>query len=350
MRVIVFHDQVAPDAPPDLADNLVQARQVAQGLEELGHGVKLLAFADSPDATAAELTGLRPDLVFNLVEAPLGQERLIQLAPLLLERLGLAFTGADTRAMILTSNKLTAKRELSRAGLATPPWFAPDEKSRDPKGLPKGECLVKAVWEHGSVGLDENCLFQGDSQECFERAVSAMKARIGGDCFAEQYIDGREFNVSVLAGPHGPQVLPPAEIVFKGYGSRRPKLVGFKAKWEQSSYEYKNTSRSFDFSREDSPLLENLHKISLACWRRFGLRGWARVDFRVDRAGKPWVLEVNANPCIASDAGFMASAQKADLTRPQVLERIMGDAGRVPTEGKMRGNDKQPGALAAQAC
>ena len=63
--------------------------------------------------------------------------------------------------------------------------------------------------------------------------------------FIEDFIDGREFNMSVLAGKDGPEVLPPAEIVFVDYGEDKPRIVDFKAKWEMDSFEYANTVREF---------------------------------------------------------------------------------------------------------
>ena len=56
-----------------------------------------------------------------------------------------------------------------------------------------------------------------------------------------------------------------------------------------------------DFVREDDALLNELRDISEKCWKHFNLRGYARIDFRVDKQGKPWVLEINANPCINPD-------------------------------------------------
>ena len=57
----------------------------------------------------------------------------------------------------------------------------------------------------------------------------------------------------------------------------------------------------------------------------FRLRGYARVDLRVDESGKPWVLEINANPCISPDSGFMAAATQAGMTYNDVIERILND-------------------------
>ena len=68
------------------------------------------------------------------------------------------------------------------------------------------------------------------------------------------------------------------------------------------------------------------HRIALQCWKLFELRGYARVDFRVDAHNRPWVLEVNANPCISPDSGFVAASQKAGLTFEQVIDRIITDS------------------------
>jgi D-alanine-D-alanine ligase len=153
-------------------------------------------------------------------------------------------------------------------------------------------------------------------------AMALRKQNLGGACFAEKYIEGREFNVSLLAG----DALPPAEILFDAYPAGKIRVVGYRAKWEEESFEYAATRRSFSFSQADKPLLERLVQLSLQCWRVFGLRGYARVDFRVDDAGAPWILEVNANPCLSPDAGFLAAAAQARLSFPDVLRRIIDDA------------------------
>jgi D-alanine-D-alanine ligase len=144
-----------------------------------------------------------------------------------------------------------------------------------------------------------------------------------GDCFAEQFVDGREFNLSMLTGETGPEVLPPAEIRFDSYPEGKMRVVGYKAKWVENSFEYHNTPRSFEFSPVDIPLLSRLEEIAEECWRIFELRGYARVDFRVDRTGAPWVLEVNSNPCLSSDGGFAAAAAKRGLSLTDVVERII---------------------------
>jgi D-alanine-D-alanine ligase len=79
-----------------------------------------------------------------------------------------------------------------------------------------------------------------------------------------------------------------------------------------------------------------LTEIARACWHLFGLRGYARVDFRVDQDGQPWVLEVNANPCISPDGGFVAAAAQVGLSLNDVVGRIIQDS--VPLASRRQGD------------
>jgi D-alanine-D-alanine ligase len=148
---------------------------------------------------------------------------------------------------------------------------------------------------------------------------------MGHECFAERFIDGREFNLSILAGVQGPQVLPPAEIRFD-FPPGRKRIVDYRAKWDEESLEYRATRRSFEFAPDDAPLLERLESLALRCWRLFELKGYARVDFRVDGEGNPFVLEINANPCISPDSGFVAAAARAGILFWELACRIVADA------------------------
>ena len=119
---------------------------------------------------------------------------------------------------------------------------------------------------------------------------------------------------------------PVAEIVFEGYERSKPKVVGYRAKWEEGSYEYQHTPRTFDFPHADRALLIALDTFAIECWKVFGLRGYARVDFRVDEQNRPHVLEVNTNPCLSPDAGFAAAVRRAEITMTEAVRRIVLEA------------------------
>jgi D-alanine-D-alanine ligase len=104
-----------------------------------------------------------------------------------------------------------------------------------------------------------------------------------------------------------------------------PRIVDYRAKWDEAAFEYHHTPRRFDFDSTDSRLLERLKTLARQCWHYFGLAGYARVDFRVDHEGNPWILEINANPCLSPDAGFAAALEKAGIAYVDAIGRIIDD-------------------------
>jgi len=324
MRIAVLYGDMSENTSKDEQDGLVQVESVCQALSELNHDPVPVSFSLDVKETLKKIAEINPALVFNLVESIDGQGRLIHLAPSILDAMNMAYTGAGTDAIYTTSNKILAKQMLKGARIPTP-FFVTPEKARRRKSPICNPGIIKSVWEHGSVGIGYDSVVFPKTHEELLQEMDRRKDQLGGACFAEAFIEGREFNLSLLAknGNGIPQVLPPAEICFENYPKDRHKIVDYKAKWESESFEYQNTVRSFDFPDQDRPLLDRIDKIARECWKLFNLKGYARVDFRVDENGNPWVLEVNTNPCIAPDSGFVAAANQADLTFKQIIERII---------------------------
>lgn len=325
MKIAILHGDVAKDACLDEKDVLVQVGFVSDGLAGLGHEPFVVPVSLNLAEAARTLATLCPAIVFNLVESLIGKGGLIHIVPALLEALKIPYTGAGVETMLLTSNKVLAKKWLTSAGLPTPPWFTTSDGHRDLSI--SGPWLVKSVWEHASIGLDEDSVIREADRARLLAEMDTRRDTLGGACLAEAFIDGREFNLSLLANmrEHEPEVLPPAEIRFDAYPPGKVRVVGYRSKWEEDSFEFNHTPRSFAFPETDAPLLSHLKELALRCWTLFDLRGYARVDFRVDNKGRPWILEVNTNPCLSPDAGFLAATRQADLTFAEVLERIIGE-------------------------
>jgi D-alanine-D-alanine ligase len=329
MKIAIAHGEVDAGAGRDEQDVLTQVVFVSEGLAALGHEPVAIPVSLNLAAAAQTLAELQPAMVFNLVETIVGKGSLIHLFPALLDALKIPYTGAGTEAMFLTSNKLLAKRWLAAAGLPTPAWFTA-QGTLCGKVSPMhqelridGPWLIKSVWEHASIGLDEESVLFGADRKRLIAEMDARRDTLGGACLAEAYIDGREFNLSLLAGKEGPEVLPPAEIRFDSYPPGKVRVVGYRSKWEEGTFEFANTPRTFEFPAQDTPLLSQLKDLARRCWKIFDLQGYARVDFRVDGTGRPWILEVNANPCLSPDAGFSAATFQAGLTFSDVLARII---------------------------
>ncbi|MDA0703264.1 MAG: D-alanine--D-alanine ligase [Proteobacteria bacterium] len=316
-RCAIVHGVVAHAPSPDEADTLRQADEIEAALSTLGYAVEVIPVG--LDLTALlPLATSRPEAVVNLVEALDGKGCLVHLVPAVLESFNLYVTGCPSVGLFAASNKPFAKRLMRQAGIPTPDWSMRGDETGS-----EGTWIVKSVWEHASIGLDAGSVVPGNAVAA---TLTDRAARFGGEWFAEEYIDGREFNISLLGGPAGtddPEVLPAAEMTFRDFPAGAPRIVDYAAKWDENSAAYQNTVRRFNLPASDRSLLARLAEISLSCWRCFGLGGYARVDFRIDALGRPWVLEVNANPCLAADAGYMVAAERAGLALPQVMSRLL---------------------------
>lgn len=339
MLVAIVHNALIQSSAPDELDVLVQVEAVADALQRLGHRTEIVPCDLNLSAVADRLVKLKPDLVFNLVESLAGSGRLIHCFPALLETLGMPYSGASAEALFLTSNKVLAKSRLSDRKVPTPMWFCAGG-SRSGRLCPDSadwprRWIIKSVWEHASVGLDEKSIVADVDAHRLSALLTQRAPLLGGDCFAEAFIEGREFNLSLIGALGAPEVLPPAEIRFEGFTEDQPRIVDYSAKWNLASYGYHHTPRTFDFEERDRPLLERLAETALQCWDLFGLSGYARVDFRVDGDNRPWVLEINTNPCISPDAGFAAAVQRSGMTYAQAIEMILTSSHRVE-EGTRR--------------
>lgn len=348
MRIAILHNAVAAQASAADQDVLVQVKVVGEALAELGHQATPLPVTLDLASAAHQVRRLEPDLVFNLVESLSGSDWLSGIVPAMLTSLSVPYTGSPIEACIQSADKLLAKQRLAEVGLPTPPWMAADRAGGPLRLHPHdngpfpSSWILKSITEHASFGLDEDCVLYQLSRDQLVGRLAQHAAKLGRECFAEAYVEGREFNLSVLAGPDGPQVLAPAEIDFSAFPAGKVRVVGQRAKWEQGSFEFENTPRRFDFPASDQPLLDELRRLAVAAWDLFRLAGYARVDFRVDGQGRPWILEVNSNPCLSPDAGLAAAISQSGMSFKDAVTRVIEDAIR-------RGPPGTAARMAAQA-
>lgn len=323
-KIVILHTDVAPDAGEDELDTLRQAESIAEAIISLGYEPCMLPFTMDLNATISRLQSLNPYVVFNLVETVGGKGSMIYFSTALLDFLQLPYTGCRTEAMFVTSSKPLTKKILHAEGIPTPAWITAEGISTG--SSPAGTYLMKPSWEDASVGLDDDSIVLMANPEGIRTALRKRRAQIGCDCFAEAYIEGREFNIALLATDRGVRILPAAEMLFVDYPPDKLRLLDYRAKWVEDSFEYDNTRRTLDIPSRDAALVDCLRDIALKCWHLFALHGYARVDFRVDKQGNPFVLEINANPCLSPDAGFAAALKHASIKYSQAIDDIIRDA------------------------
>ncbi len=314
-KVVILINAISASPTADELDVLTQADAIEKELKALGYIPEKLFMGLDMQLISERLKTIKPAFVFNLVESLDGSGRLIYFAPALLEHLDIPFTGSSSEAFFVTSNKMLAKNLLLKKGIPTPDWI---EGVTAGHLKPSSLYIAKPVWEDASVGISDASVLKGDKKS----VQQFIEEHNDMPYFFEEFIEGREFNISVLGGKDGPEVLPMAEIVFEHYPDGKPKIVGYEAKWDEDSFAYHHTVRSFGVEKTDPVLAGKLRQICIDSWMLFRIKGYTRVDFRVDQSGNPWVLEINANPCLSPDAGFYAASQQAGYSFNQVVERI----------------------------
>jgi D-alanine-D-alanine ligase len=287
----------------------------------------VVAGADLERAIAA-LVATKPDVVFHLAESVRGEARLEAAVAWVLEWLGLPYTGSRPLALTLALNKPLARIALSAAGVRVPRGFVL-ERARAP--LPDeahatlgARWIVKPSREDASHGIALESVVR-DERELRERAAYVI-ATYAQPALVEEFIDGRELNVSILGSGERAIVLPISEIDFSGFPSDAPKVVTFAAKWIESSPDYQGTPAVP--AQLDAELERACRRAALAAYNALGLEGYGRVDMRVDDHCGPLVIDVNSNPDISPTAGFARAAERAGIGYAQLIARIIEEARR----------------------
>lgn len=313
----IIYNEPLNGALADELDVLDQVSHIEQHLIDMGITVIRKGITDRFMDEIAYIAAQKPDFVYNLVESINNKGELNYFIPALLNLYSVPYSGNPLEAMFITSNKILASKTMKNAGIDNPGYYSPSQYK---DLIPGRQYIVKPIWEDGSLGITEESVFECKSG--YEKKLAGLD---DAHWFIEDFIDGREFNMSVLAGKNGPEVMPLAEIVFVNYEKDKPRIIDFKAKWEMDSFEYVNTVREFPGSNIKPELEKKLKEAAISCWNLFGLKGYARVDARTDSNDNVYVIEVNANPCISPDGGFVAATKEAGYSFSDVLQRIIND-------------------------
>lgn len=333
MHAAIFLNQVSlNDSAADL-DVLGQCMEVESSLRRLGFSTERIPCTLNLEDARHRLLRARPDVVFNLVEALGGTDRLTSLAILLLESMHLKFTGAGSLDNMLAAVKTTTKQRLSELQLPTAAWITPEttawQGTRQVSPV-ASKVIVKADAEHASFAIDDSSIMPLiPGQQGLNRILQRVRQeseKHNTPFFAEEFIEGREFHLSVLSQPEGPLVPQPAEIQFVDFPDSKPRIFGSNAKWDMNSMEYGSTVRTFDYPATDQPLLEKLQTLARRCWVECGFHGYARIDFRVDQHGQPWILEINLNPRLSPEGSFAAALAETGVSFDETVRSIVADA------------------------
>ena len=233
LKVLALLDAIAPTTlDQDLSAELKTEdwkteANVLDALRQLGHTVEHLVIFDDLDLLRQKLQSFAPDVIFNLADQFKNNRAFDQNIVSFLEMQGLPFTGCSSTGLTLCKHKGISKKILSYHRIHVPNFviITRGQRIARPKAL-KFPILVKPLKEESSLGISQASFVENDEQ--FNERVQFIHDKFDGDVIAEEYIEGREFYVSVL-GNHRLRVFPIRELVFKEVPPDEPKIATYKA-------------------------------------------------------------------------------------------------------------------------
>lgn len=298
----------------------VVVNQVAEALAARGHAVTTLTIQSDVIALIDGLKKAKPDIVFNLVEA-FGDDIIGGLMGVagVLDLLEIPYTGGGPGELYLQEDKALAKKLLSYENVLYP-HFAAFTPTADFEtgGRLRMPLFVKPMRMDASLGIDERSLVR-NTQELMEKVLSIHKA-YGDAALAEEYIEGRELYVGVI-GNQAPRAFPPIEIDFSGMPDGAPRVMDNKAKFDESSAQFKGTRAKL--AELDAELTAKLQQVAIAAYRAIRVRDYGRVDLRLTQSGEIYVIEVNASCYLERSSEFATAAAADGLDYPALIDSIV---------------------------
>lgn len=265
-------------------------------------------------------------LIFNLVEELPGPNMVEAcFVPEICEAYGHATTGNSTKSLLLCLNKWKTKQKLLRDGVNTPKGICINvHEDAHIHSLEPGKYIVKPNCSDASEWIDYDSIVNVPGMD-FVRAIKRIHKEANQPALVERFIDGREFNVSVIQTSRGPKVMPLAEIDLSRLRENHIAIIDYSAKWEADSFAYNNTPRVIPAPLE--PRVESrIRQAALDAWQAGDCRDYARIDFRMADDEIPQVIEVNPNPDISLDAGFAAAIDAGGISYDEFVTTTLDNA------------------------
>ena len=321
-----------PDAPITDDDTVSTAKEISEILKNAGVKTKLFPVGNLNDLKLLQKT--RTDFIFNCVDDNIGNIPFSShLVPKTAEKMKIPFSGGSSKNILLTTDKSATKKVLSANNIPTAPFIVVGDQIRpglaqrglafiNKTGFP---LIVKPIASDGSEGVTQKSVVENRKQ-----LIGAIKNNFKlfhQPALVEKYITGREINMGVLEIRGVPVILPASEITFPNGYEQKYKIVDFESKWRPETPQYNNTPAVCP-AELSSSLSRKLRTIAVKIWETMDLHGYARVDFRIDKKGNPFVLEININPDIENNpaVGFPRAAKIFGIDYKNLILTIVDNA------------------------
>ena len=237
------------------------------------------------------------DVAFLALHGGEGEDGTLQA---MLDLAGVPYTGSGMIGSALAMDKDVSKHLMRAAGVATPDWLMAPVTVDDVEQVIGWPAVVKPSKQGSTVGLS----VVKEPQDL--DAAIALACDFDDEVMIERFIPGREFTVPIL----GEDPLPVGEIVS------HKEIFDYEAKYQPGMAE-----EIFPADLTGAQVV-TVQMLALKTHRALKLRGYSRIDFRLDADGTFWCLEANTLPGMTSASLFPKGAAAAGISFPELCERI----------------------------
>ena len=333
MNVLLLYD-LNPAWTADEKEEVAQAHsRLSDALSSAGYSIDPLPVVDRHFPERLRSYDSRNCVLFNWCDGIPGLRHSEYLVVRHLEQLGFVFTGSGSATLALSYDKHQVKQILDQNGVPTPHWKLYTSSAAN--GWHQFPAIVKPAVGHCSEWLTSESVAM-NAKELHDR-IAYLVNEVGLPALVEDFIDGREFHVS-LWGNGRVEMLPPAEMDFSAFSDVHDRLCTYDAKFIPGSVHYENIRTVLPSALNDGELAE-LERVCMAAYKAIGCRDYGRIDIRL-RDGKFYVLDINPNPDISEDASMASAAEHAGYSHKDMATYLVNLAAkRHPVFGrKMRSN------------
>jgi len=301
-------------------ENMYTENDVCHALKENGYDVRLLGIFNDITPLLEEVKEFKPDLIFNMVEVFDDKTHFDKNIGAFLEMIGIPYTGAGADALFICNNKALAKKILRfhKIHVARFHTFYRGHRVWWPKTI-RLPAIVKPLCEEASRGISQASVV--DNSEAFIERIRFIHESMNADAIAEEYIEGRELYVSVI-GNKRLIVLPPRELKFGNMPEDEPRIATYKAKWDDN-YRDRWGIKSVHAGKLTNGIGEKIEDVCKRAYRALNIHSYIRFDIRLTPSGQVYIIEPNANPCIAKIDEVAQSAAKIGISYNQLIRKIV---------------------------
>lgn len=300
-------------------DPISEYESIADNLRKSGYEAYILNILDDVKKFFRDIEKNKPDVIFNFVEIYKDIPELEMGFAGILELLKIPYTGAPPLALGTCQSKILTKGILSSIGIRVPRFKYLKEPKKIYRINLNYPLIIKPSLEDASVGIDVGAVVTNYTE--LKNRINYVFKEFKQPVLIEEFIDGRELNVAVL-GDKRPRALPISEIDFSKMPDHLHNIVSYQAKWDPLHEAYHKTIPKCP-AKLPKNIEEEAKRIAIRAFKAMGCRDYCRVDMRLSKDNELFVLEVNPNPDLTEDAGFMRSMRHAGYSYKRALKTIV---------------------------